>query len=557
MKMIARKQWGRLCMLLFVYGLWGCTQKPVPVMTCVLPDGNKVTVLSEKKDVQGLGSGRHLFFFAEDDEKLMRSAGVSAHFSLEVSFNVLSEQQVLPASRLALGVLYQRAAADDGVRLPPLIQVHVENRPITLAMQLRTGSIPTGCVVVVPENMEVEITAMRIIPARRGWVFSDRRTVVYAGEDGGSYDTHADVCKKPIRMQNEEKLIIITKGMNGAYQDNPQQAAAHPVITAGDRTISLYDAPASYTTELPAFFFPAGYAACVDAARVQGMYTELHNMETTACVDPFAMLSWDQKKWRQPEFEYFRWDRFSSVLVFDFKNHAVQNAMLKRLAFFVEKKGFAGKLWTNSEIEHLHGFNANDFKADDVAAFFSAAEKENFLLNPEEVMLRTILIREGCIKKTPAGFSPIAGAVLSVSRQTSVELRRRLLAHEGFHGIYFSTPDFREFTKNLYSELPVGAAAFIETFFGKHKVLRYDISNQYLLENEFMAYILQQPLSHVRSYFTVNMAGYIRRRLNEPTVLQYINNTAAQEFMPAARALNKFVYRHWGLSGGRVWGLTF
>ncbi len=155
------------------------------------------------------------------------------------------------------------------------------------------------------------------------------------------------------------------------------------------------------------------------------------------------------------------------------------------------------------------------------------------------------------------GFSKGRGAIASISRETANALRKKLLTHEAFHGMYFVRPQFREYTTKVYADMPDGARQFIRTYFGKHRILRYDIHNQYLLENEFMAYLLQQPLSEVTSYVQWNMAGYLRRRLHEPEALAYIEKIKGSDFKIAARALNDFVYAETGLVGGRVWSLAF
>ena len=79
-----------------------------------------------------------------------------------------------------------------------------------------------------------------------------------------------------------------------------------------------------------------------------------------------------------------QWKQFTEILIDDYKDYKVQDDMLKRLAFFVEKEGYRGRLAKDSEIKNLHGFNAHDYRGESLAAFFTLAAKENFPLNIKE-----------------------------------------------------------------------------------------------------------------------------------------------------------------------------
>ena len=71
--------------------------------------------------------------------------------------------------------------------------------------------------------------------------------------------------------------------------------------------------------------------------------------------DTRQVLNWPLSEWRLTNYELFRWSDFPHVLIFDFLNYDVQNRFLKRLAFFVEKAGFRGRLAQDHEIANLHG----------------------------------------------------------------------------------------------------------------------------------------------------------------------------------------------------------
>ena len=53
--------------------------------------------------------------------------------------------------------------------------------------------------------------------------------------------------------------------------------------------------------------------------------------------------------------------------------------------------GSWGRLVGNEEFAGLHGFNAHDYRAEDLARFFQSAREQLFTLNPEEELLEQIL----------------------------------------------------------------------------------------------------------------------------------------------------------------------
>jgi hypothetical protein len=274
--------------------------------------------------------------------------------------------------------------------------------------------------------------------------------------------------------------------------------------------------------------------------------------------DPAFLLYWSKERWRNKSFEIFRWDRFPSLLIFDFADYAVQDKMLKRLAFFVEKAGFRGRLAPDSEIEELHAWNAHDYRALDLAAFFDAAKKANFPLLDEEKQLEKILLGEGIILEASGKITAGEGGIVSISRESSDYLRYRFLTHEGFHGLFFIDADFRDFSRKRLEKLPAAAKRFIVSYFAYQQ---YDTKDEYLLINEFMAHILQQSDSQAAEYF----GHYLPLRLLEsswrastlPPKDEASNTWPAlsEAFAVEGEAFSDYVNKRWGLAGGRVWGL--
>ena len=99
----------------------------------------------------------------------------------------------------------------------------------------------------------------------------------------------------------------------------------------------------------------------------------------------------------------FSWDRFPNVLILDTASYAVQDDMFNRLAFFVEKAGHAGAIETPAALSGIRGYNAHDYRADDLARFFTTAEKQAVRLTPgEEALAR-------CSWRTPSSARRMPG----------------------------------------------------------------------------------------------------------------------------------------------------
>ena len=209
--------------------------------------------------------------------------------------------------------------------------------------------------------------------------------------------------------------------------------------------------------------------------------------------------------WRSPLLEVYRWDLFPDILVIDTVDFHAQDRMFTRLAYFVEKKGFRGKLLTNARLAGRHGWNAHDYGPDGLASFFNAASEKAFPLNPEELALRSLALREGILVPNAERVAPGKGGVLSFSRSSSAIERRYLLTHESFHGIFFSSADYREFCFQLWDSLPPEERRF---YLGFLDSLGYDSDDRFLAVNEFQAYLMQQPLDYALSYFERFLARF-------------------------------------------------
>jgi len=274
--------------------------------------------------------------------------------------------------------------------------------------------------------------------------------------------------------------------------------------------------------------------------------------------DPGLVLDLPRESWRNSSWEIFKWDRFPSLLMLDTANYNIQNRLLKRLAFFVEKAGFRGTLPHDEEIADLHGWNAHDYKAEDLARFFDAAKKANFPLLTEERVLESVLLNEGIIIKKGNDIVSGTGGIMSISRQTQSTLRRTFMAHEGFHGLFFIDEDFREFNKGRWENFDETARTFFLAFLD-FKI--YDTADEFLVLKEFKGHILQQPVARIRGYFSRNLPSLLvdteySDALPPKDDLTNSWQVLADPFFMEGEAFSDYVNKRWGLAAGRVWTIA-
>ena len=158
--------------------------------------------------------------------------------------------------------------------------------------------------------------------------------------------------------------------------------------------------------------------------------------------------------------------------------------------------------FTLEELAGKHGYNAHDYRAEDLARFFNAVE--GFSITREEECLEKILTENGVIIKKNSGYVSGEGGIISISRSSSKALRRHLLTHESFHGVFFSRPSYRERCFAIWQGLSSEEQEFWLMFLNWGG---YDIADHYLVVNEFQAYLMQQPRCEVNHYFRELVPG--------------------------------------------------
>ncbi|MDR2184062.1 MAG: hypothetical protein LBO80_00115 [Treponema sp.] len=425
-----------------------------------------------------------------------------------------------------------------------------------------------------PGNLILEIRSFSLVPRWFGY-----------GRDPLSSGDSGPLLASPFVFRDGPALVIDPPG-------EYRIAGAREIAVDGLEGRALLDAGKSrYEYQIPPGQPPGGFVIPPGAVSTspyplvladwRGAFLRISHTEPPAfpepvSADPGLIIDYPQRAWRDSRFEIFRWDRFPQVLIFDTADYALQDRFFKRLAFFVEKTGFRGRLVPDTEIAALHGWNAHDYRAEDLARFFEAARTADFPLLPEERELERMLLDNGIIHKTgvPAGGMDAdgtdangrdangivsgTGAVISISRESNDYLRGLFMAHESFHGLFFIDEDFREFSRRRWEALPHTARRFIRSYFDYSQ---YDLGDTYLMVNELMAYCLQQSPDLAAEYFGKTLPGRLEkswRRQSLPAKDEAAGTwpELERDFAREAAAFSAYVDQRWGLSGGRVHRIT-
>jgi len=282
---------------------------------------------------------------------------------------------------------------------------------------------------------------------------------------------------------------------------------------------------------------------------------EAEDTPTPLPADLGTVLSYDPVLWRTDEFELFRWTLFPGILVMDTRNYAVQSRFFKRLAFFAEKEGFRGQILSDDELSGWHGYNAHNYSGEGLAAFFNAAQDAGVQLTAEENLLRRIVEHEGIVLRSGGRFEPGPGGILSISQESlrTPGLRRLLLTHEAYHGVYYADAAYVDQISELWQSLSDDERRFWRLFLDG---MQYAVGDPSLVQNEFHAYLLQQPVLSARWYFEEHSAD--RLRSWKPQEAAWLNRFLTENggtFGRQASAANEILHSLTGLTGGNVFCL--
>jgi hypothetical protein len=249
----------------------------------------------------------------------------------------------------------------------------------------------------------------------------------------------------------------------------------------------------------------------------------------------------------------YRWDALPSVLVLVFRDYGAQDRYLKRLAFFVEKAGYRGTLQKDEVLGPLHGWNAHDYRPEDLAAFFEKAKEKAFPLSPQERALEKLLVDRDLVREGGGNILPGVGALISISLESPPAQRRLLLVHESTHAIFFADEEYRKYVRQVWASVGGDERWFWKTYFAW---AMYDTASDYLMANEFQAYLLQQPIAAAREYFTKRKPEELLEKHPEleQKVEEYMKKYG-DSFEARARGLDAWLSDKYGFSAGKTYFL--
>lgn len=538
--------------------------------------------------VQSVKDGGEYLYFSFSQEQLHTMTRQCAQQPQSLYIELHADTgELLPGAvpQVSLGLLYPDDFTENGRLRPalaerPLVQAALrpsERQPLGCASAFAVkggGKLPAGFFIYT--TAALELAHAEIIPAALGWDLSQQTPRFYFGQSGGFIPADTQVLTAAFDFSDAAELFASPHdtayhmGFEPLQSMGTQSTQPRVSVSMGEEELSIRRTIGTDTALIPAAAFAEPYGVMHTAQEHDGMRPTavlLQQQQKSGssadilqpiAADPGLVITWDQSRWRTSGYELFAWDRFPSILFFDFGSYDIQDRFLKRLAFFTEKQGFKGRLAADSEIAGLHGYNAHDYRSQSLADFYTLASQTRFPLNEEEQLLCRILVHNNIISAAaqPDGttvYTPQNGAIISISQESPEYLRYTFTAHEGLHGLYFIDEEFRRAVHQIYTTSDARSIAFLEQYFVTQPTLMYDINDQYLMENEFMAYMLQRPVSQIRQYFAGNLAAWKSVNAAIPELARYVRETDAQGFEQAAIRLSQYVFERWGLSAGRTW----
>ncbi|UGQ16211.1 hypothetical protein [Borrelia sp. RT5S] len=253
------------------------------------------------------------------------------------------------------------------------------------------------------------------------------------------------------------------------------------------------------------------------------------------------IFNYKKENYRRDSFEIFNLIVKPEIYVLKFKHLKDQSLMLKRLAFFMEKKNFRGRILSNEELENKKGWAGHNYRLEDIITFFNMAKKSNTKLNKEELILRNIIINnklayiEDNTIKVRDKSRNIAFATYSEDATISREAQMIIFMHEILHMYFFTDANISKAISALwYKNVPQkDKRAWIKFLDSKD----YDIKSNSLVINEFYAYMLQIPKEDIAE-FLVNT--------------KYFHKSDAKNYEELASKLEKLLWNAKGLIAGEL-----
>ena len=273
---------------------------------------------------------------------------------------------------------------------------------------------------------------------------------------------------------------------------------------------------------------------------------------TPLSADFKMILENNQAQWRYSDWEVYSWESFPGILIIDFQNLSIQSHMLKRLSYFVEKRGYTGKIHSFMKLSGKSDWNAHNYKSADLAAFFTEAQRSGALLTSAESYLRELLLANGIIEKNETGFTGSEDkGLVSVSQESTPHVRALLLTHEGYHGLFYAAPGLKDLVYDLWDKLAPEAQEMWTEYLRTADVWNYDYNNGYLLRNEILGYMMQQK--DFGEYFDNMMfPRLLKRSPDKAEHFQETHDAAREAFLDMAGKIGVFLFEKFNLSPGNL-----
>jgi hypothetical protein len=426
------------------------------------------------------------------------------------------------------------------------------------------------------EGAEFALTGVALVEPWRGVSFAGERLALSAGSRA-SRDVRLQAwgVELPPPPIADAHLVVAYTADPAAFEEFDGEPVSAEVEVSGDtgtrRVFSLRLRPGEQRVQLYPWFL--GFSPVEMRFLSRGSPVRLDAVswgpppgEDEAATAEFGTVLDYRPETLSEDYTLFRWSLYPDVLLMDFSSYRVQSSYLKRLAFFVEKRGFRGRVSSFAELANRHGWNAHNYSPVGLADFFSAASE----ISPEEEELKLLALEEGIILRAEGSGSGAAngsdsgstpgvpdrhylggvGGILSVSQESSPVLRRLLLTHEAAHGVFYSEPAFAEAVWEVWNAQSPEVRDAWRFFLSS---MTYDPADEYLMVNEFQAYLLQQPLEALGPYLNGRIVPRIR--LRDPEGARYSDaflSRFVQESLEAGRLVNRALFRTTGLLGGDV-----
>lgn len=194
--------------------------------------------------------------------------------------------------------------------------------------------------------------------------------------------------------------------------------------------------------------------------------------------------------------------------ILEFPDLRIQGAALNRVAALIERQAASKeRILTETEMTELitqsnqgdaeHFFLGHDYRLDDLARFFSLAQRDGVMLNPAEQGLLTLLRGLALMEPSASGAWQIEGPELAVVTLAAASAtpsphhvspfeRLATLRHELSHGEYFTNPHYRAYCQRFWTARSESERTAIVRGLTQ---LGYDPASPDLMANELQAFL--------------------------------------------------------------------